>query len=85
MSENVFLARPHLQYKESFIEAMREQEKEGKPPRWSFTALEEHFDEFIETLNHEINIKNLTDTISTKYDRESYDVIITFLTIVFHF
>lgn len=47
MNEKPFLARPHLQYKESFIVAMREHEKEGRPPRWSFTALEEHFDEYV--------------------------------------
>lgn len=50
MSEKIFLARPHLQYKESFIATMREHEKEGKPPRWSFSALEEHFDEYIEMI-----------------------------------
>jgi predicted acetyltransferase len=44
----IFLSRPDEKYKDSFIAAMREFEKEGLPPTWKFEMLEEHFDEYVQ-------------------------------------
>lgn len=50
MSEDPFLARPHIQYKKSFIAAMREFAREGNRPPWNFDSLQNHFDEYVETV-----------------------------------
>jgi predicted acetyltransferase len=50
MSEQAFLARPHVQYKESFIAAIREFEKDGQRPPWSYEALNNNFAEYIDTI-----------------------------------
>lgn len=71
MSEKPFLARPHMQYKESFIAAMREFEKEGSPPRWSFEALDAHFDEYVEIL-----IQNETEPMPGFVPQTSYWLIV---------
>ena len=43
-----FLARPAIEYKDSFIAAVREFEAEGDTPPWNYDRLEENFDEFVE-------------------------------------
>jgi predicted acetyltransferase len=46
----IFLSRPDEKYKDSYIAAMREMEKEGRPPAWKYEMLEMHFDEFVQML-----------------------------------
>ena len=50
MAKNPFLARPNIQYKDSFILATREFEEEGERPPWNYGVLEANFDEYVETL-----------------------------------
>jgi predicted acetyltransferase len=50
MMNKPFLIRPSIEYKDSFIAAVREFEKEGIRPPWNYNKLEEHFDEFLEVL-----------------------------------
>jgi predicted acetyltransferase len=45
-----FLIRPRIDYKESFIAAVREFQKEGIRPPWHYDKLDEHFDEYVEAL-----------------------------------
>lgn len=45
---NIFLSRPDIRYKSSYIKAMREFTAEGSPPNWNFSALQAHFDEYVD-------------------------------------
>ncbi|MGJ3237345.1 MAG: GNAT family N-acetyltransferase [Anaerolineae bacterium] len=71
MSKAPFLDRPHLRYQESFIVASREFEREGQPPRWSFSALRAHFDEYVETL-----LKNETEPMAGYVPQTTYWLIV---------
>lgn len=44
------LIRPTIVYKDSFIAAAREFQKEGIRPPWHYEKLDAHFDEFVEAL-----------------------------------
>lgn len=49
MSRTIFLARPSVDYKDSFIEAAREYQRvDDKNPPWHYQKLDENFDEFVE-------------------------------------
>jgi len=71
MSEKPFLSRPHIQYKESFIAAAREFEREGRRPPWSYTALEAHFDEYVDTVS-----KNASDPMPGLVPQTTYWLIV---------
>lgn len=43
----ILLARPSVDYKASYIEAIREFEKEGTRPAWNYSNLEKQFDEYV--------------------------------------
>lgn len=45
-----FLIHPTIDYKDSFIAAVHEFEKEGIRPPWNYEKLDEHFDEYVEAL-----------------------------------
>jgi predicted acetyltransferase len=44
---DVFLARPSIAYKASYIEAAHEFEKEGIRPPWHYEKLDRNFDEYV--------------------------------------
>lgn len=47
MAQSIFLSPPAVQYKDSFIAAMREFHREGRNPDWNFESLEAHFEEYV--------------------------------------
>lgn len=71
MSEKVFLAQPHVQYKISFITGMREFEREGQRPPWDYVALDNHFDEYVDTI-----LKNATEPMAGFVAQTSYWLIV---------
>ncbi|MEL6309794.1 MAG: GNAT family N-acetyltransferase [Chloroflexota bacterium] len=50
MSNEPILVRPAMQYKDSFIAAVREYEREGVRPPWNYSILQDQFDEYIDTV-----------------------------------
>lgn len=50
MTEKISLSIPRLQYKDSYIAALREFEREGQRPPWHYTMLQHNFGEYIETI-----------------------------------
>lgn len=46
----ILLARPSIGYKDSFIKAIREFEREGVRPPWHYERLDKNFDEYVEAL-----------------------------------
>lgn len=71
MTEKPFLSPPDVRYKDTFIEAMREFEKEGQRPPWSYVALENHFDEYVETV-----LSNESDPLPGLVAQTSYWLIV---------
>ena len=71
MENQVFLTRPHMDYKDSFIEATREFEAEGERPPWNYDMLINRFDEYVDTL-----LANETDPFAGYVPQTTYWLIV---------
>lgn len=71
MTDIPFLVRPQIDYRDSFIEAIREFEAEGERPPWNYDVLMSRFDEYVDTL-----LANETDPFAGYVPQTTYWLIV---------
>lgn len=67
----IFLSRPDVRYKDSFIAAMREFQREGRNPDWNFDVLTEQFDEYVQ-----VQIERETNPLAGRVPETVYWLIV---------